>query len=155
MQIKSIIEGVIAKECREHISVKYLTRNFYREYYVAGKYSVFVWHISEYDSIGNIVKYSTRGAEEFLEYSIEKLMADTLLFDYTAGRNIRDWKFIGNNKITNKIDTLEVEIDENGFGDQILINRKGNKVIIFELAVGVGTENRIQRQNDQSNSLKE
>jgi hypothetical protein len=68
-----------------------------------------------------------------LEYSIEELMADTALFKYTGGKNVKDWRLVSNNKIINKIDTLEIEINENSFGNQILVNRNGNHITIFEL----------------------
>jgi hypothetical protein len=66
-------------------------------------------------------------------YSIEELMVDTALFKYTGGKNVKDWRIVGNKKMANKIDTLEIEINENDFGKQILVNRKGDHITIFEL----------------------
>jgi hypothetical protein len=128
MEIKRIVEGVIVKNFHNYV-FSYDPNSVY----IAGKDTVSVRHISEYDNAGNIVRFLIHKPEGPLEYSIEELMADTALFKYTGGKNVKDWKFIDRNKIANKIDTLEIEISENSFNNQILVNRNKNRVKIFEL----------------------
>jgi hypothetical protein len=128
MEIKRIVEGVIVDNFHN-----YVFSDDPNSFYVAGKDIVSVRYISEYDNTGNIVRFSIHKPEGPLEYSIEELMTDTALFKYTGGKNVKDCILVGNNKIINKIDTLEIEIDENSFGNQILVNRKGNHITIFEL----------------------
>lgn len=99
--------------------------------YIAGKDTISVRYINEYDNTGSLVKFSILKPEGTLEYSIEELKADTLLFNYTSERNVKDWRLIDNNIITNT-NILKVETAKNKFGMSIFINRKGNNITIFE-----------------------
>jgi hypothetical protein len=126
MQIKRIIKGVIVENINNYTFSEYPN-----SVYIAGKDTVSVRYISEYDNTGSLIKFSIHKPEGILEYSIEKLKEDTLLFNYTGGKSVRDWKLIDNN-ITNNTDILKVETTKNEFGMNILINRKGNNVTIFE-----------------------
>jgi hypothetical protein len=126
MQIKRIIKGVIVENLNS-----YTFSDNPNSVYIAGKDTVSVRYISEYDNTGNLITFSIHKPEGTLEYSIEELQKDTLLFNYTGGKMVKDWKLIDNN-INNNTDILEVETTKNKFGMSILINRKGNEITIFE-----------------------
>ena len=126
IQIKRIIKGVIVENFNN-----YIFSDDPNSVYIVGKDTVSVRYISEYDNIGELVKFSIHLPEGPLDYSIEELIADTALFKYTGGKSVKDWKFIDNNIINNK-DILKVETIKNEFGMNILINRKENSVTIFE-----------------------
>jgi hypothetical protein len=38
------------------------------------------------------------------------------LFQFTGGESVKDWKFIDSNKISNQIDTLEIETAKKTLG---------------------------------------
>lgn len=126
MQIKRIIRGVIVENLENYTFSD--DPNFV---YIAGKDTVSVRYISEYDNAGSLIKFSIHKPEGTLEYSIEELKEDTLLFNYTGGKSVKDWKLIDNN-IINNTDILKVETTKNKSGMSILINRKGNIITIFE-----------------------
>lgn len=126
MQIKRIIRGVIVENLENYTFSD--DPNFV---YIAGKDTVSVRYISEYDNAGSLIKFSIHKPEGTLEYSIEELKEDTLLFNYTGGKSVKDWKLIDNN-IINNTDILKVETTKNKSGMSILINRKGNNITIFE-----------------------
>jgi hypothetical protein len=126
MQIKRIIEGIVVEDF-----YNYVFGDDPNSVYIAGKDTVSVRYISEYDNTGSLIKFSIHKPEGVLEYSIEELKEDTLLFNYTSGKSVKDWK-LSNNNINNNTDILKVETTKNQFGMSILINRKGNKITIFE-----------------------
>ena len=126
MQIKRIIKGVIVENLNN-----YTFSEVPNSVYIAGKDTVSVRYISEYDNTGSLVKFSIHKPEGILEYSIEELKKDTLLFNYTGGKSVKNWKLIDNH-INNNTDTLKVEITKNNVGMSIFINRKGNNITIFE-----------------------
>jgi hypothetical protein len=126
IQIKRIIKGVVGEYA-------VIFNDDSNSIYIVGKDTISIRRISEYDNTGNIVKFSVYLSEGILEYSIEELMADTLLLNFsTAGRSVKDWKFVGNNKITNGTDTLRVKTRKNNFNKRILVNQKQNIITIFE-----------------------
>jgi hypothetical protein len=127
MKVYRIIKGVFVEKFHN-----YTFSNDPNSVYFTEKDTISVRNISEYDDTGNLIKFSVHKPEGVLEYSIDDLMKDTLLFQSTGGKSVKDWRFIENNKITNNVDTLEIETAQNNFGMNILINRKGNSITIFE-----------------------
>ena len=101
-------------------------------YFIAND-TISVRSISEYDDTGNLTKFLIYKPNGVLEYSNNELMRDTLLFQSIGGKSVKDWKFIENNKITNNMDTLEIETTNNNLGINILINRNDNSITIFEV----------------------
>ena len=128
MQVKRIIKGVLVEGFHN-----YSFCDDINSVYFIGKDTISVHSISEYDDTGNLTKFSVYKPEGVLEYLIDDLMEDTLMFQFSGGKSVKDWKIIGNNNITNNIDTLKIETTKNNLGMNILINRKGNKITIFEL----------------------
>jgi len=126
-KIKRIISGIIVEEFHN-----YSFSDDTNSVYIVGGDTVSVRYISEYDSTGNIVRFSIHKPEGPLEYSLEELMADTALFKYTGGKNAKDWIFLSRMTITNKIDTLELRSHKDRFGNRIHEYRKGNNITIFE-----------------------
>jgi len=127
IQIKRIIKGVIIENFHN-----YTFSNDPCSVYVIGKDIVSVRSISEYNNTGSLVKFSIYKPEGILVYSLKELEEDTLLIDLSGGRSVKVWKFIGNNEITNRIDTLKIKTAQNSFNKQILVNRKENTITIFE-----------------------
>lgn len=124
MNIKRIIIGFLVEEnyfCEDHELI-----------YFTDTDTIAVRSVNEYDNAGNLIKYIRFASEDYLEYSIDDLMNDTLLLQLVGGKSAKVWKFIENNKITNNADTLEIETTKNNLGMNIFINRKGNSVTIFE-----------------------
>lgn len=127
IKVHRIIKGVLVENFHN-----YTFNNDLSSVYFTEKDTISVRHISEYDDTENLIKYSIYKSEGVLEYSIDNLMKDTLLFQATEGKSAKDWKFIKNNIITNNKDTLEIENVKNNLGMDILIYRKGNSITIFE-----------------------
>lgn len=126
MQIKRIIKGVVVENF-----YNYTFSDDPNSVYIAGKDTVSVRYISEYDNTGSLVKFSIYKPEGILEYSIDELKEDTLLFNYTVEKSVKDWKLI-DNKIAHNTDILEVENTKNKYGMSIFVNRKGNYITIIE-----------------------
>lgn len=126
MKVYRIIKGVLVEDF-----YNYTFSNDPNSVYFTEKDTVFVRNISEYDNMGNLIKFSTHKSEGVIEYSIDDLMKDTLLFQFTGGKSVKKWQFIDNETITNDTDTLKIETTKNSLGMNILINIKGSSITIF------------------------
>jgi hypothetical protein len=133
MKIHKIIEGSFVENGRNYAysddtnSVYHLTER--------GGF-VSIRDVIEYDSIGNLIKYSRYLPEGILEYSIDELKNDSLLLYSVGWENVKDWEFVGNNKIANNKDTLEIETIKNSFGVYVymyMANEEYRYVKIFEI----------------------
>ena len=103
--------------------------------YTIGEQPVWARHISEYDAGGNLVKLtSCAHPEGAVEYSAGAIDAGVIDY-YSGGLNVKNWKYLDDRRITDMIDTLKVEVSENGLGGRVLVYREeGDRVRIFELA---------------------
>jgi hypothetical protein len=127
MRVHKIIKGIFVEDFYD-----YTFSNDPNSLYFTEKGAIFVRNVSEYDDTGNLIKFSVYKSEGVLEYSIDDLMKDTLLFQFTSGGSVKDLVFIDNNNIAYNRDTLKIETTKNYLGLNVYINRKGSSITIFE-----------------------
>ncbi|MCL2183522.1 MAG: hypothetical protein FWB85_08650 [Chitinispirillia bacterium] len=128
VQIKRIIIGVTGRT----------GMGYPESEYTVGEKPVWAHSITEYDHAGHLAAHTASNYPDGpVEHSIKELMADiSVLEDNTLGISVRNWRFLDDNRITDRVDTLNVEPGENGHGERVLVHREeDNRVRIFELAV--------------------
>jgi hypothetical protein len=132
MKIRRIIKGILVEK-----GDNFIHADDPNSVYLTERGTVSVRDITEYDNAGNLVKYERHLPDGPLEYSIDDLMKDAIFFDNSAFlKNVIGWKLIGNNKIANNKDTLEIEIIKNNLGVDVficIVNEEYRHIKIFEI----------------------
>jgi hypothetical protein len=124
LKIKAIFEGVYIDN--------YCLYTYSNDFYSVNNDTFSLRTKIEYDTSGCLLSFVLYKPEGQLEYTKDDILKDSSLLQLTKGTYMQNWKNI-NNTLFNGLDTLKVNSYTNENGNKVMINRKNDDVIIFEL----------------------